>query len=210
MFRYLSVLLPLTSILLGLAVSCTFVTHRYVGLGVVALLVFTNALHVIPFGVVDAPGTWSNAGQVAALGRVNFPLAAYLYEVSHDIRDPEDEICGYLKAHAQPSDLVLATYDDLVVQFYTRLQVIGSLQGRDIGTEPDWIVVRQEPDGTWWGGKEEALQRVLRTVDWKHYQRIEIPYPDFLLGKCPEPSFHRFRAPAKGAPILVLHRERLL
>jgi 4-amino-4-deoxy-L-arabinose transferase-like glycosyltransferase len=206
MFRYLSVLLPLTSILVGLAVSSVFVRSRWAGSLFAAVLVFTNVLHIVPFGVFDAPGTWSNAGEVASIGRINSPLTAYVYEITHQIREPEAVICAYLNGHAQPRDVVLATYDDLVLQFYTRLEVHGSLQGGAGNVDADWIVARQEPDGEWWGGKQEALEQVLKSINPSRYQRIELPCPDFVLGNCPEPGFHRFRSSAKGPPVLLLHK----
>src|SRR5206468_5960583 len=104
-------------------------------------------------------------GEVASVGRINSPLAAYLYEITHEIAEPEAVICAYLNTRAQPNDVVLATYDDLVIQFYTKLRVHGSLQGTAGKGTPDWIVPRQEPDGVWWGGKEEALEQALQDID---------------------------------------------
>jgi hypothetical protein len=206
MFRYLSVLLPVASIVVGLTVSSVFGRSRWAGGLLATVLVFTNALHIVPFAVFDAPGTWSNAGEVASIGRINSPLSAYLYEITHQIREPEAVICAYLNEHAQPRDVVLATYDDLVLQFYTKLEVHGSLQGGAGLLDADWIVARQEPDGEWWGGKEEALDRVMENIELERYRRIELPCPDCVLGNCPEPGFHRFRSSAKGPPALLLHK----
>jgi hypothetical protein len=45
----------------------------------------------------------------------------------------------FFQTYAQPQDIILTTYGDLPLQFYTPYQVIGGLQGRVSSSRPpDW------------------------------------------------------------------------
>jgi hypothetical protein len=235
MFRYLTPILPLVSILLGVAVFSVIERNRLAGLILLGILILSDAIHIIPLhlielaereriekdiaaGVIDAKdalttvrGTMSSAGEVFSLGRVTSPLTSYFYEITHTPHDPEPVVCNYLNEHAKSSDLVLATYDDLPIQLYTGLQVVGNLQGQPIPPDPDWIVPRQNRDGGWIGGRDGALlqpvQEILRKKQFALHYRREI---DFFLGNCPEPGVHRFKPPAEGPPILILRKKNSL
>jgi hypothetical protein len=217
-FRYLTVLLPIASILLGVSVFSIIDKSRIAGLAALAVLILTNAFHLVPLGLFQAPGTSSRSGDVASVWSVTFPLVAYLYEITHDLEDPEPAICRYLNEHADDNDIVLATYDDLPIQFYTDLHVIGSLQGSQSPDDPnwkdpDWIVPRQQEDRSWLGGREGSLFRALRKMqlkekyDWIYPENdLGRRYSDFIWGNCPEPRAHCFKVPAEVPSILILRK----
>ena len=206
MFRYLSVILPLTSVLLGLVIFRIFEMNRYAGIAGLAILIFTNILHVVPLGLIDAPGTESTAGEVVSVGPFHSPLASYLYEITHATPEPEPVIVKYLKDNANPSDVVFATYGDLPIQFYTDLRVLGTLQAQLVAAEPDWIIVRRTRNGIWMSGRDETLDQVLKGISLEKYHRTYLPCSDSVLGNCPEPPFHSFVLPGDVPSVLILYK----
>jgi hypothetical protein len=135
-FRYLTPLVPVTSILSGLAACLLFEKNRWVGAMSVGCLLLTDFLHQFPLAYLGTPGTQSNADLFVSLGPrtasrnavVDFPIICYLREIRRPIDDAERLVARYLNEHADPNDTVLSAYGDLSLQFYTGLKVIGGLQ----------------------------------------------------------------------------------
>jgi hypothetical protein len=239
MFRYLTIILPFVSILIGLAVYVLFEKSRLMGWVTLGVLVVTDAIHIVPLHLIEVAersriendptldavttvrGTMSGYGHLFAVGPITSPIASYLYEIMTTPHDPEPVICKYLNEHAKPTDVVLATYDDLPIQFYTGLKVVGNLQGQPIPPAPDWIVPRQNQLGGWIGGRDGALLPPIRQLlKTEQYDPISLSGPDFFLGNCPEPGVHRFKPPGERGrnrskspsdeevpSILIVHRK---
>lgn len=197
MFRYLTLLLPVAALLLALA--CAFLIRQSRALGAAVLLVLagTGWIHRVPFGAQAADG-----------GPLGSPLAGYLREIALGVEDAEAVVVRHLEAHARPGDVVVATYGDLPLQFYTRLPVLGGLQGRPVPADPDWILIRfhivsEEP------GKDGPLRRFLeQNVDTARYAP-ELTLPDPFVPGSPDPAHHRFSAaPPTQDVMTLLHKVR--
>jgi hypothetical protein len=136
-------------------------------------------------------------------------LIYYLHELAEPIKDPELVLSEYLREHAAPTDVVLAQYGDLPVQFYTGLRVAGGMQGQPLPPNPDWIILRPfilsgQP------GKDGSVREfVLSRIPNSQYERVPLAEPDLMLGNSPEPQHHLYRAPASAPPLFLFRRHLL-
>jgi hypothetical protein len=207
MFRYLCVLAPLATILLGLAAEWTLRWRPLLGIGLLLAAIGTDVLHQVPLGWL-ALGATQARDRFPSIGPVSFPLAGFVYELAVPSDLPERSLSDYLQQHARSTDVVLTTYDDLPLQFYTGLRVVGGLQGQNLPNDPDWIILRstivcRDP------GKDGDVLRFVQTrIDGRRYQRMNFPHRDFTLGGNPDPRYHLFRA-SGDAPLLLLLRRTL-
>ncbi|MCX5796021.1 MAG: hypothetical protein NTY77_11050 [Elusimicrobia bacterium] len=206
MFRYLSVLLPVAAVLCGLALSALWERRNLAAGAVFLLLAGTDVLHSIPLQQLKAPGT-KLADRFPALGPVRFPLAGFLYELSHPLPSCDRPLREYLGARARPGDVVLASYGDFPLQYYTGLKVLGGMQGRPLVPDPDWIVLRSQVISLQPGNDYDVVRYVLGGgVDQSRYERIDLVCPDLVLADSAEPWHHLFRAPPDAKPLELLHR----
>ncbi|HJW92620.1 MAG TPA: hypothetical protein VJ901_03295 [Thermoanaerobaculia bacterium] len=200
MFRYLTILFPVAALLTGVALAWLMRKNAIVGWIAVALLVFTSVLHRLPLG-------YMNLESAKVFDDTPVPLIAYAGELISPPKEPECVVAGYLRAHATPDETVLATYGDLALQFYTRMHVIGGMQGQPLPSDPDWIIGRSfirsyEP------GKDFTVRRWVNTqIDISRYTMVAMP-PDPCLPGSPDPMFHSFHDTPKAEPMRILHRTR--
>ena len=243
MFRYLSVLLPVAAILTGVAVYGVFRLSRIVGAVLLVVLVGSNLLHLVPLALLGSPGGLARDNYPRrkvpdnrpSQASVSFPLFGYLYEIGHPLNDGESYLIRYLQEHAGPNDIVIATYGDLPLQYYTGLQVVGGLQGQGelLPAGPSWIILRgfnisRAPR------KDGELQHYLRGKYLPAHADLfeSVPFPKEFGAppgvptrtpegsplwpwpeygpppNSPEPIYHLFRGPPprEEQPMLVLHR----
>jgi hypothetical protein len=208
MFRYLSVLLPAAAALCGLALSAVWERRRLAAAAVFLLLAGTDLLHSVPLQMLKAPGT-KLADRFPALGPVRFPLAGYLYELSHPLPSCDRPLREYLSAQARPGDVVIASYGDFPLQYYTGLKVLGGMQGRRLVPDPDWIVLRSQVLSLQPGQDYDVARYVLGgQVDQSRYEKIDLACPDLVLADSAEPDHHLFRVPKDAKPLEFLRRIR--
>lgn len=148
-FRYLSVLIPPIIMILGYLIYFSRLWHRYIPIGLIAFMAYFS------------------------------PLDRYLYEITHDYDGPLEGISNYLNKHAKPDDVVLITYGDLPVKWYTHLRTYGGLTGEDISQvkSPDWVIDRKYMVCD----KDQKIKDFIHNeIDLSKYQKIEIPYSDYM------------------------------
>jgi len=206
LFRYLSVLLPLCSVLLALALDRLWRVNRAGAAALLLLLVGTDVLHVLPLGRFGGEGVQLR-DRFGRAGPFSFPLAGFAYEVTHDLHDCSRILVDCLKARARPRDVVLATYGDLPLQFYTGLKVVGGFQGQKLGLDPDWIVMRSSVIDRRPGRDYDVARFILLRIDLTRYEEVALPCRDFMLAGCVEPHLHLFREPRDGHALRLLHRK---
>lgn len=208
-FSYIVQLVPLLMVILALAVLKILDRFRMVGYGLIVLLVMTNVLHIFPYVL-----PWTKEFKWASLaprrylaetdalielaGSLHFNLASYLYELTHDYDGPDEGIVLFLREHARPGDIVLTSYGELPIVFYTDLDIAGGLSAYrlDQVKQPEWVIDR------WEGFYKEAVAQIIANGN---YQAIEIPYPDILWGNRPVPEYHKY-ATVRGVPNVVIYR----
>jgi hypothetical protein len=204
-FRYLCAVVPVAAILLGLGSAWIFTRNRPLGVALLLVVLTTDFLHGLPLGWLGAPGTQVR-DRFPSLGPVSSPLAGFVYELGGSFAPPERSLSDYLRIHARPTDVVLTTYDDLPLQFYTGLRVTGGLQGQPLPDDPDWIVLRQTILSLEPGKDLDVLRFVQTRIELRRYRPVDFRHRDYTLGNNPDPRFHLFRAPDRAPPLLLLHR----
>jgi len=208
-FSYIVQLVPLLTVILALTVRKIWDRSRTLGNVLIVLLVGTNILHVFPYFLPLAREfQWASLAPrrylaetdalIETASRVRFDLANYIYELTHDYDGPDEGIVLFLREHASPGDIVLTSYGELPIVFYTGLDIAGGLSAyrlEQVG-HPEWVIDRRE------GFYREAIAQIIASGN---YEAIEIPYPDILWGNRPVPEYHKF-ATVRGVPNVVIYR----
>lgn len=95
----------------------------------------------------------------------------YVQELTHPYEGPIEGLVTYLLQHGRQGQTVLVNEEDLPLQFYTNLRILGGLSAHGITADlqPDWVIERK------YGHYRDILAAI---VAGGPYERIEIPYPD--------------------------------
>ncbi len=159
-FRYLAPLIPVFAILVAVLVLAAARLHFVLALGIVAGLLST----------------------------ANF--TDFLYEITHDYDGPIEGIVKYLNEHGSKDDVVLITYGDMPLKFYTNMKIVGGLTGEDLSdaNDPDWIIVRKHSPP-----RIEKVIKHLEKIDISKYLPVVIDYPDIINENRENPQLHHFR-----------------
>jgi hypothetical protein len=215
-YRYTVNLLPLAAVLLAFMCHRLLRWNRIVGGLFIACALLTGVLSQLS----GAPFSYSlytlpSEGRSFPICDTFFPLGNYLYEVTHSYFGPMEELLLHLRQAVRPGDRVFISYGDLVLQFYTHLEVRGGQSGRELTGWPDpqWIIVRSffrfadrpvlraDAERTW-----NWLRTGVRTSD---YQKLPATRTDFPWDDIPEPQLHWFREPEGGRTMQVYRRKEL-
>jgi len=173
-FRYLAPIVPVLIIFIAMLVVATARAHPVAPIVIVAILVFTS------------------------------PLGYFLYEITHDYDGPIEGIVKYLNQHGSENDVVLVSYGDMPLKFYTRMRIVGGLTGEDLSdaNDPDWIVRRKYLGSPY-------VNRVLEHmggIPEDGYEKIVIDYPDIAYENREEPSLHRFRTVVNESRVVIFQK----
>jgi hypothetical protein len=176
-------------------------------------LLFTTLIHqalAAPLGFVRY--NLHLAGRSFPAYDIMFPLGNFLHEVTHPYRGPMEQLVALLAASASPADRVFITYGDLILAFYTNLEIRGGQSGRPLAgwAEPEWVVVRSffrfsdRPALR----ADAARMRVWleRDVPVHRYRVVPGPSTDVPWDNIPEPQLHWYRVPEGGRPMMVARR----
>lgn len=211
-YRYTVGLLPLAAILLAFVSVRVWAWNRVAGVIVGALLLVTGVPATISAWPIRAiTYKLQSEGRSFPVCDLWFPLGNYLYELSHPVYGPMEELVGYLRAHARAGDRVFISYGDLVVAFYTGLEVRGGQSGRDLAgwAPPEWFILR-----SFFRFGDRAIQKedAQRVVAWiqaevprERYDELPLAATDFPWDDIAEPDLHWFRV-AEGGKSMELFR----
>ena len=137
---------------------------------------------------------------VRNMGRPNFFLPKYLYEITHDYDGPIEGIVTFLRGRARPGDTVKIIYGDMPIMFYTGLAVDNSCV-YDEEHMPEWIVFRH--------GWHEKLDNKYFTQVQKKYKKHVLDYPDIKWENRPgDLGYHKFATDKEAPRVIVFERER--
>jgi hypothetical protein len=206
--RYLVHLYPLCAIILGWLILRAWRYNKISGVLLAFLLCFTNWLYLVPMDwlrITDRP----MLNDRYMLTSPNLPLKLFLTEIWSSYPDVNRNLIQFFRTHARPGDIILTTYDDLPLQFYTPYQVIGGLQGKiSPARPPEWMVSRWELrwDRTYHLQDAEKFIREQLSLA-SDYQPITLPYADEMFGNNPDPSNHRFIPEAEPRTQIVIYRK---
>jgi hypothetical protein len=210
--RYLLHLYPLCALTLGWVAWQVFHFHKFSGVLLAFLLIFTNWLYMVPIGWLGFPRP-SFLNDLDNLTYPNLPLKLYLTELASPYPDVNQSLIDFFQAHARPGDTILTTYGDLPLQFYTPFKVVGGLQWSSVPppgqVRPDWVVKRfvtRCNREEIFNPAEEFILKDLRL--YEDYQAVVLPYPDEMFGNRPDPYYHHFLPPAEPFIHLTLFQKR--
>jgi hypothetical protein len=212
-YRYTVGLLPVAAVLLGFMSKSVLRWSRVVGVPVTACLMLTALFHVaLPRPLTVLKPSALSAERSFHAYDIFFPLANFLYEMTRPYTGPMELLVDLLSRSAAPTDRVFITYGDLIVVFYTGLEVRGGQSGRSLAEwpEPEWIVVR-----SFFSFRDRPAHNAdtERKVAWlgsvlskDHYRRVPSPLNDTAWDNIPEPQLHWYRVPERGEPMHVARR----
>jgi hypothetical protein len=206
-FRYITVLLPIAPILLAVVTTMALRVNVALGVLIIAVLFTTDILHRLPLGYLDRAAT-SPADRFPSIGPVRFPFLGFLYELTHHFDAPEYVLAQYLNLHARESDVVVTTYDDLPLQFYTRLRVAGGLEGRKLPESADWLIKRRWIHSSEPGKDGDVDTYIAKLLEKSTYTSVPLHKFDHMLGTNPDPKNHLFATPAGGPQLILLRKQR--
>ncbi len=189
-FRYLVGVIPIAVLLLSLILIRLWNRSRVFGGIIIALVIFTNF-----FNVAFARGISTIFPTISDRFKEKFdaPFVSYLQELAHPPNGPIYAIVNYLNKRSSPKDLVIVTYGDLPIMFYTGLRVIGGLsfEGLDEAKNADWVIPRKvlvsDEDA-------RVMIYLLDNLTWSRYEKIDLSQTDFPWEYIPEPNAHQFRS----------------
>lgn len=212
-FRYYLFAIPLGAALQGVVLGRLSYVRPVLAIALVAVALTTDWLpralpleHELPRGDIRYLRTGDeDPGRVVGAWARFTPLAAYVYEITHEIDGPLEAVARRLAAEADAEDTIVATYGDLPLQFHTPLRVVGGLSGAEIPDAPEWILVRAHTHRR----ADAQLARVLHDrIDWGHYERLTLDVLDVPFEHRPDPAYHKFRTVREGVPPVRLFRRR--
>ena len=174
-FRYLAPLIPILCLITARIVETVSRVNRWAGMGLVIGILMCQ------------------------------PIKNYAYELTHHYSGPMDGYVDYLNRHAKSQDVVLITYEDLPLKFYTPLKVIGGLAGDDLSRypHPEWVIMRRH---TVCADDAAVGKYIIAHMDRKLYDPIVLPYPDCALENREDLEHHLFRTATDEKPIVLFHR----
>lgn len=202
-FRYLIFLVPFLLMAEASLLVWLFRRRWGVGLGITALLVFTD---LIPYS-----GPSILAAQIPSVkARLSTPdvkvrslLLEFLGELTHPYRGPVDGVVELLLTQAKPGQTVKTPYEEHPILFYTNLTVERLAHIQDFAREsfPDWIILRRIwlPDRFF----ESLYYRKIR----ESYREVLLDAPDIPWQNRPDPGYHRFKTDRQAPPLIVFQKQ---
>lgn len=224
-FRYLVGVIPFAALLTA-HFAGELVRWNRAGLAIAgALLVGTNLVSQGPFVVVAhqlAP-TLGNAHDVydhamnyghrqsnipavnvSRLGALSqpwsiSPLFDYLGEITHDHDGPVEGVVRYVRANGRPGQVLMATYENFPLMFYTDLTVVNIAQARTLPKPPDWIFVHKTSVAQLPPPVVSALESI--------YEPVKIGIKEVNWENIPEPYWHYYRTRLDGDDVSLFRRK---
>ena len=187
----------------------------------IACLLVAGAVHRLPAKAVGVVLLMTIVGSSlrGMLDARHVPnhLGTHIYELTHDYDGPIEGIVKYLGAHAGANDVVLMTYGDLPVKFYTDLRVLGGLTGEDLSPaeKADWVIVRHATVSDFERPVRRFIENRLGIGAGLHirmdsevpcYQKIGLSYPDIPWENREDPYLHRSRTVVGTRPVVLYKR----
>ena len=206
--RYLIHLYPLCAIILGWVILRAWRYDKISGVLLAFLLFFTNWLHLVPMEWLHINNRPSHTNRYM-LTYPNLPLRLFLAELFSPYPDVNRNFIRFFQTQARPGDIILTTYGDLPLQFYTPFQVIGGLQGNiSPSRPPDWVVSRYElryKRNYQLQDSEKFIREKLSLA--ADYQAIILPWEDEPFGNRADPYYHRFVPAARPLAQAVIYKK---
>ncbi len=201
--RYLIAAFPVMILLLSSAVFLLSPGRRGMTYLLSAVLIGSNLLNALPGYALG----WSPARK-----KIRSYPAEYIHELYSPPKGPIHAIVDYLRQHANPEDVVLMTYGDLPIKFYTGLAVHGGLTGEDLQkldrSRVQWIIARYYIASIG-PKKDEYVHKFIKdNFEDDDFIRITLDVPDTLFENSPNPRLHQFETTRLAPKVVIFKRKR--
>jgi hypothetical protein len=175
---------------------------RYLGPAIAPLLMVVARWVIVAFRTNLILGALA----VVLLG-LWWPESQYVYELRHPFVGPLEGIMQLLQSQGRPGDVVVASYEDLPIKFYTKYRVFGGLTGEDLtpARGARWLILRHHfvSDHTK-PVRDFILDQVKQNPD---YDPIVLNVSDTAFENREEPKDHLFASPM-GPPLVIVYELR--
>ena len=126
------------------------------------------------------------------------PFFDYLGEITHDHDGPVEGVVKYLQANSRPGQVVMTTYENFPLMFYTDLTVLNLPQALQLSELPDWIFIHKM------SGSEVPPQVAAAIL--ASYEPVAIPVQEVNFENVPEPYWHYYRTRTDGHAVTFFRR----
>jgi hypothetical protein len=189
--------LPILFAVLTLATIAPFTPYpffRYLGPLIAPLLILVARSVIVAFRTQVVLGILATVCLA-----VWWPISSYVYELQHPFIGPIEGIVQLLNAQGKPGDVVVASYGDLPLKFYTRDRVYGGMAGDDLSKAVGarWLILRIHRVSDRIQPVRDFIRQQIATNP--HYHKITLDVPDTEFENREEPKEHSF-ATVKNMP----------
>jgi len=193
---------------LGWVICQAWRYHKISAVLLAFLLLFTNWLNLLPMSWLNMANRPMDSNR-HMLMYPNLPFKLFLTELFSGYPDVNRHFIQFFQTHGRPGDIILTTYGDLPLQFYTSYQVVGGLQGNiSLARPPDWVVPRWETrlNRSYHLNESEIFIREKLSLA-SDYRLINLPWADEAFGNRPDPYSHNFIPAAEPLAEVVIYRK---
>lgn len=175
-FRYLGPLIAPLLIIVARVTVLTFRANAFIGIAVLCLLAW-----------------W-------------WPIGSYIHELTHPFTGPTEGVVQLLRDKGRPGDVVVASYEDLALKFYTPYRIVGGWTGEDLtpGEHARWLVIRRNPVNAHEYPVEQFIMAQLKK--YHDYRGIRLNAPDTPFENREEPAEHLYSSAQGTRPLVVAER----
>lgn len=119
---------------------------------------------------------------------------------------PLSETLRLLYERAQPNDVMVVTYGDQTLRYYSRITTLGGYGGEPLpaGLKPDWVWLRSDSPAL--KGPADVHAWVRDHVDRKDYDVIELPVGDRSFEVREDPHDYWYLREGSWPAVRLLHR----
>ncbi|CAG1066520.1 hypothetical protein BAC1_02138 [uncultured bacterium] len=200
--RYLMPVVPLILIFGSMLINNIISRNRVVGWVLFALILATNLIGALPLKAVNiAFSDDEKKMEYSVLPRelwwwteLRSDLFGFIYEITHNINDPEKALVSYFKENGRSGEGIKTTYGGASFMFY--LPEMRIISGWDThGEIPDYLIFRNPYPFPW----EQSFPGVI-------YAPEEISAPNMVWTNRPDPLFHKYKILAGRSNLKVFRK----
>jgi hypothetical protein len=174
-FRYMAPIIPVFCVMMALILESSMKIHSVIAIVVLGITLYVSPMH------------------------------DYIYEITHDYDGPIKGIVKYLNQHGKKEDVVLITYGDLPLKFYTDMRIVGGLTGEDLSParNADWVIVRK------YLGSHLAKRvdmYIAENISLEKYEPIVLNYPDIKYENREDPAEHHYRTVENEDRVVIFRK----
>lgn len=194
-FRYLTQVIPLFCVITAMIVR--YAAGHYFKTGI-----FIASFIFLSMTFIDYQYGKSNPHNIG-IRYLNF--FDYIEEITTDYDGPIEGMVTYLNENGKDDDIVVITYGDLPLKFYTKMRIVGGLTDEDlsIADNADWVIIRRHFVSDY----SKRVYEYIRKNTTGHYKKIILDYPEMRWSNRPGPLWHKFRTVNSPDKVVIFQKQ---